>query len=87
MEKKIFLWSDKKSAGTGCAEDDFQPYIETYLLETTEALGAVIVLPGGGYSHRAAHEGGPIAEKFNADDYLKYYELMRTHTRLYNSIQ
>ena len=30
---------------------------------------------------------GLIAEKFNADDYLKYYELMRTYTQLYNSIQ
>ena len=28
-------------------------------------LGLVVVLPGGGYSHRAFHEGDPIAQRFN----------------------
>ena len=66
MDSKIFLWNDKKSAGTGRIEDDFQPYIELSLLETAEPTGVVIVLPGGGYRARAAHEGAPIAAKFNA---------------------
>lgn len=65
MENKIFLWNDKKSAGTGCVEDDFQPFIELSLVETSSPLGAVIVLPGGGYRTRAAHEGMPVAKKFN----------------------
>ena len=65
MDNKIFLWNDKKSANTGRIEDDFQPYIELSLLETSEPLGAVIVLPGGGYRARAAHEGITIAKKFN----------------------
>jgi acetyl esterase/lipase len=66
MGNKIFLWNDKKSAGTGRSEDDFQPYIELSLLETAEPAGVVIVLPGGGYRARAAHEGVPVAEKFNS---------------------
>ena len=64
MENRIFLWSDKQSAGTGRVEDDFQPFIELSLLETEKPLGAVIVLPGGGYRARAAHEGMPVAKKF-----------------------
>ena len=65
MENKIYLWNDRKSAGTGNAEDDFQPFIELSLIETETPLGLVIVLPGGGYRTRAAHEGMPIAKKFN----------------------
>jgi acetyl esterase/lipase len=60
--EKLLLWSDRKSCG---GEDDFQPYLELSLLPGDEARGMVIVCPGGGYSHRAAHEGGPVAEKFN----------------------
>ncbi len=63
----IPLWKEHESAGTGNAEHDFEPYIQTYLLDRKgkENRGAVIVLPGGGYSHRADHEGEPIALKFN----------------------
>ena len=67
MNEKIMLWPDIKSAGTGKKEDDFQPYLVTRLLENTSSpLGAVIVLPGGGYRMRAPHEGLPVAQKFNA---------------------
>ncbi|MGM9682231.1 MAG: alpha/beta hydrolase [Eubacteriales bacterium] len=38
----------------------------TYFLETEEPLPCVVVLPGGGYSNRAAHEGEPIAKFFNS---------------------
>lgn len=69
MENKIFLWNDKKSANTGRVEDDFQPFIELSLIETSSPLGAVIVLPGGGYRARAAHEGMPVAKKFNESGY------------------
>jgi acetyl esterase/lipase len=65
MENKIYLWNDRKSAGTGNAEDDFQPFIELSLIETKTPLGLVIILPGGGYRTRAAHEGMPVAKKFN----------------------
>jgi acetyl esterase/lipase len=56
----------EKPACGGC-ESDFQPYIDTFLLDSTRIpLGGVLVLPGGGYSHRANHEGNPVAERFNA---------------------
>lgn len=61
MENKIFLRSDT----AGCTKDAFQPFIELSLLETEKPLGAVIILPGGGYRSRAAHEGMPVAKKFN----------------------
>jgi len=42
------------------------PYLDTFLLEGAGTpLGAVLVLPGGGYRLRAAHEGDPVAEVFN----------------------
>ncbi|MBQ8407334.1 MAG: alpha/beta hydrolase [Clostridia bacterium] len=41
----------------------------TFLLETTEKHPCVVVLPGGGYSGRAKHEGGPIAEFFNSQGF------------------
>ena len=44
---------------------DFMPYLETFLLETDKPLGAVIVCPGGAYTHRARHEGNPVAKRFN----------------------
>lgn len=62
----IKLWKSVESAGTGNPADDFDPYLELYLLDGTQpARGAVIVCPGGGYCARAPHEGEPIARKFN----------------------
>lgn len=51
---------------TGSEEDKFQPYIDTFLLDAAASpLGGVLILPGGGYHHRAVHEGDPVAKKFN----------------------
>lgn len=48
------------------SEDDFMPYIDTFLLDAAKTpLGAVLVFPGGGYHHRAPHEADPIARRFN----------------------
>jgi len=44
---------------------EFMPYLETYLLKTEKPLGAVIVCPGGAYTHRARHEADPVAVRFN----------------------
>jgi acetyl esterase/lipase len=62
----IKLWHEYKSANTGCADDDFQPFLEVYTIESKVPRGAVLVCPGGGYAHRAPHEAGIIAKKFNA---------------------
>lgn len=45
---------------------DFQPCLTPFLLDSTEPRPCIIVCPGGGYWFRAAHEGEPIAQKFNA---------------------
>ena len=67
---RIELHSHLEKSPSGKIEDDFQPYIDTFLLDgASDALGGVLVLPGGGYHHRAKHEGNPVAEKFNALGY------------------
>ena len=63
-EEKIMLWSDRKAAPDGTC--DFQPYMTPFLLPGDETRGCVLVLPGGGYSHRARHEADPVAQRFNA---------------------
>ena len=42
-----------------------EPSITPYLLENGKKNGCVIVCPGGGYSGKAAHECGVIAEMLN----------------------
>lgn len=64
LESKMMLWSDRKIAPG--EEESFQPYMTPYLLPGDQVRGCVIVLPGGGYRVRADHEGGPVAERFNA---------------------
>lgn len=45
----------------------FQPYLDVFLCDgTVSPLSAVLIIPGGGYDHRAYHEGDPVARKFNA---------------------
>lgn len=63
MTTKIPLWPDAPPASN--ADDDFQPWLETYLIESDAPRGAVLVCPGGGYSHRAPHEAAPVAQRFN----------------------
>ena len=46
-------------------DDGFRPTLTACLLKTDEPLGAVIVVPGGGYAGRAEHEKWPIADFFN----------------------
>lgn len=64
LESKMMLWSDRKVAPG--EKESFQPYMTPYLLPGDRVRGCVIVLPGGGYCVRADHEGGPVAERFNA---------------------
>ena len=60
--KRIELWSNKMPAGNG---NDFRPYLEFFSASVSEPTGVVVIFPGGGYSHRAEHEGKPVAEFFN----------------------
>ena len=64
---KLMLRNHLVKSPTGNPADDFEPYLEVYLQRATASpLGAVIVVPGGGYHARALHEGAPIAAKFTA---------------------
>ena len=59
--------------------EKFQPYLDTFLLSgCSKPLGGVLVLPGGGYSGRAAHEGDPVAQTFNALGYHAFVLQYRT---------
>lgn len=61
----IILWSKGAPGAVGTAPEDI-PTLTPYL-PTGKANGsAVIVCPGGGYSHLADHEGGPVAEWLNS---------------------
>lgn len=57
--------------GTPCpgGHDDFKPTLTRYMLVSGTPLGAVVVLPGGGYGGRADHEREPIARRFNDAGY------------------
>ena len=56
------LWPGQPPYGN--EDDEFCPYIETYLCAAAEIRGTVVILPGGGYSGRAEHESAPVAERF-----------------------
>lgn len=45
---------------------DSPNFMTVHLLDGDEPRPCVVVLPGGGYHTRAAHEGKPIAEFFNS---------------------
>ncbi|OGS22086.1 MAG: esterase [Elusimicrobia bacterium RIFOXYA2_FULL_39_19] len=40
-------------------------WLDLYLLKTKKHSSLVIVFPGGGYNHRAEHEGSPVARWLN----------------------
>lgn len=46
--------------------NDFSPSITPYPADRQDQHGAVIICPGGGYQHRANHEGEPIARWLNS---------------------
>lgn len=59
--RPVPLWSGA-TPGLDTAEPAFQPTITPYLVEGAAPTGCVVVCPGGGYGHRAPHEGEPIAQ-------------------------
>ncbi|GGD51681.1 alpha/beta hydrolase [Paenibacillus nasutitermitis] len=60
----IELWPEGAPYAEGRTDED-RPAITPYLVDG-QGKGAVIVVPGGGYSGRADHEGEPIALWLNS---------------------
>ena len=61
--EKLKLWEKTPLFDESIGQEE--PALMPYLLKDGKKHGAVIVCPGGGYSHKAAHEGGPIALRLN----------------------
>jgi acetyl esterase/lipase len=62
----IILWPDGAPGAVGHAPADI-PTLTPYLPSKEKATGAaIIVCPGGGYTHLADHEGAPVAEWLNS---------------------
>jgi acetyl esterase/lipase len=59
----IWLWPGKPPGSE--VEDGFRPRLDIYLTDTPSPCGAVVVFPGGGYTHRASHEAEPVARTFS----------------------
>ena len=58
------LWI-QGAPGVGSVEEPFEPVITPFMIDSAVPGGCVIVCPGGGYGHRAPHEGEPIARALN----------------------
>jgi len=62
----IVLWPGGAPGAVGTEAADI-PTLTPYLPPKEKATGAaIIVCPGGGYTHLAEHEGGPVAEWLNS---------------------
>ncbi len=64
MLKNLSLWPNTPP---GFVHEAGQEPPGITLYPADNARGAVLVLPGGGYQHKAAHEGGPVAERLNRE--------------------
>src|SRR5882672_8375593 len=65
-ETPIVLWPGGAPGALGNEPGDI-PTLTPYLPPKGKATGAaIIVCPGGGYTHLAEHEGGPVAEWLNS---------------------
>ncbi|GAA5200090.1 alpha/beta hydrolase [Rugosimonospora acidiphila] len=58
------LW-EKPPGGTGTEEAD-RPAVTAFRVEAPRPLPAMLVVPGGGYSNNAEHEGAPVARWLNS---------------------
>jgi acetyl esterase/lipase/lysophospholipase L1-like esterase len=61
----IRLWSNNAPGANGTAAEDI-PTLTPFVPKEKANGSAVIVCPGGGYSHLADHEGRPVAEWLNS---------------------
>ena len=69
MEHIVNLWDGPAPFSDQCG-DQAQPSLASYPLE--DARGAVIVIPGGGYTHKAEHEAHQIARMLNSQGIASY---------------
>lgn len=76
MNERIDLWKGT-APYSEASPDQAQPSLKAFPVEGSR--GAVIVIPGGGYCHKAAHEGDPIAEMINAAGVSAYVLDYRIH--------
>ena len=58
MAEKIMLW-ENEAPYSEFSKGQPQPTLEAFPVPGSR--GAMVVCPGGGYTHKAAHEGAPIA--------------------------
>ncbi|RAK06890.1 acetyl esterase/lipase [Halanaerobium saccharolyticum] len=49
--------------------DDFAPALEKYLIKDKKSRGTILIFPGGGYTHRADHEGADVARFLNENGF------------------
>jgi len=71
MKKNLIsLWEDEKipfyNKEQHCGVNEDTCTLTPFLVKDKEAHGAVIVFPGGGYTHRSEREGVPVAAYMNS---------------------
>lgn len=64
MMETVVLWSKNVPMAQGREAADI-PSLDVYVPNVPGPLPAILVCPGGGYMHLAAHEGEPIARWLN----------------------
>ncbi|WP_066053616.1 alpha/beta hydrolase [Robertmurraya korlensis] len=62
--EQVLLWNSPNTKEDDRKDDS--PNIELFLLDGEGIHPVMIIAPGGGYSHRASHEGYPIAKWLNS---------------------
>jgi acetyl esterase/lipase len=65
LNEPITLWPNGAPGAVGNEPADI-PTLTPYFPKEKATGAAIIVCPGGGYSHLADHEGGPVAEWLNS---------------------
>lgn len=66
--EKIRLWKKEIpffSKTLNTENNTNTPYITPFIINDKKTHPSMIILPGGGYTHRAEHEGAPIAKWLN----------------------
>lgn len=64
-ENRVLLWSTDVPGALGEGPED-NPGMSLYMVDSEKPTACVLICPGGGYVHRAAHEGEPVARWLNS---------------------